>query len=203
MLVSMVPYIGLLVGGLNLQLLHSLVFWIKFSDTLVLLLLIKLLFMLVTVSDPKCHAPSRMTHMLPFIRLGVLPYPCAPTIFETYLSIMEVDPMGPEVWNSPPFWLLLLGRAGSLGVLTGQFSFEGLDLLLYMAGYFFQFWHVRVLVHQMVGVFGHLGSEVHVGASEVIHFFPFLRCRLGKVGKCLLYTYRVVGSVSSLSRCFM
>ena len=44
-----IPYIGLLEVGFPLQLLHSLVLWIKFSDSLVLLLLIKLLFLLVTL----------------------------------------------------------------------------------------------------------------------------------------------------------
>ena len=38
--VFVMTYIGLLLGGLPLKLLHSLVFWIKFSDTLVLLLLL-------------------------------------------------------------------------------------------------------------------------------------------------------------------
>ena len=43
---SVMTYIGLLVGGFSLQLLHSLVFFINYSDTLLLLLLIKRLFTL-------------------------------------------------------------------------------------------------------------------------------------------------------------
>ena len=60
-------YIGLLDDGSPLQLLHSLVFCIKDYFTLVLLLLIKLLFMLVDVSDPNLHAPDGMPRMTPLI----------------------------------------------------------------------------------------------------------------------------------------
>ena len=55
----------------------------------------------------------------------------------------------------------------------------------------------------MVGLFGHLGCEVGVGTSEVSHFLPDLRCFLGKVGKRLLCTNPVVGSIAALTRFFM
>ena len=64
---SAIPYIGLLVGGLPLQLLHSLVFCIKYYNTLVLLLLIKICLMLFTVLKPSCHAPSGIPLLLPII----------------------------------------------------------------------------------------------------------------------------------------
>ena len=65
--VSEITYIGLLVGELPLQLLHLLVFLIEDYDTFILLLLIKLLFMLVDVSDPNLHDPDGMPRMPPLI----------------------------------------------------------------------------------------------------------------------------------------
>ena len=79
--VSLIPYIGLLVGVFPLQLLHSLVFLIKFSDILVLLLLIKILFLLVTVSDHNRHASYGMPHMLPFILLRCVSFAMSPSAF--------------------------------------------------------------------------------------------------------------------------
>ena len=55
----------------------------------------------------------------------------------------------------------------------------------------------------MVGVYVHLGCEVHGGATEVSHYRPFSLYHLGKVGKCLLYPGHFVGSVAALARCFM
>ena len=55
----------------------------------------------------------------------------------------------------------------------------------------------------MVGVFVHLGFEVHVGVSEVGHYRPILCCKLFKVGEYLLYPNQVVGYVANLARCLL
>ena len=111
--------------------------------------------------------------------------------------------MGPPVWSSPPVQLFILGRAGSFGVLAGNFSLEGFDLPLDMEDCFCQCVYVRVLGSQVVGVFGHMGREVHDSTSEVIHYHPFLRFFLGMVGKHLLYPNQIFGSVTALARCLM
>ena len=55
--VSETTNIRLLVGGLPLQFLHSLVFCIEDYDTFILLLFIKLLFMLLDVSESNVMLP--------------------------------------------------------------------------------------------------------------------------------------------------
>ena len=71
---STIIYMGLFVGGFHLHLLHLLVFCIKYSYILVLLLLIKLLFMLLSVSEPNHHTPSGIPRLLPFILLRPVPF---------------------------------------------------------------------------------------------------------------------------------
>ena len=95
--------------------------------------------------------------------------------------------MGPEVWNSLPVSFFLLGHAGSLGVMAGYFALEGFDFHLGIVGCFCQGGHLWFLCLQVVGVFGHLGCEFHVGSSEVSHFRPVLPCCLVYVSSCLLY----------------
>ena len=63
--------------------------------------------------------------------------------------------------------------------------------------------HIRVIGRQVVGIFGHLCREVHVGASEVSHCCPIIFCLLGEVGKCLFYPDQVVGSIDALARCLL
>ena len=55
-------------GYLN-SLLHLLVFCIKYYDTLILLILIKRFFMLVTALEPNRHAPSGFPRMMPIVLL--------------------------------------------------------------------------------------------------------------------------------------
>ena len=78
---SETTYIGLLVGGLPLQLLNSLVFCIEDYYTLILLLLIKLLFMLLDVSDSNRHAPNGIPGVLPFILLRDVDFSMGPSDF--------------------------------------------------------------------------------------------------------------------------
>ena len=59
-------YMGLLLGGFPLQLLHALVFWFKFYDILVFLILSTLLILLFTVVYSIRHFSARMPRMLPF-----------------------------------------------------------------------------------------------------------------------------------------
>ena len=59
----------LLARGFPLCLLHSLVFCIKYYDTLVLILLIRRFFILLPVSDPNRHVPSGITQLPKFILL--------------------------------------------------------------------------------------------------------------------------------------
>ena len=56
-------------GGFPLQLLNSLVFWFKFSSTLVILIWHKLLIMLFFVVGHNRHAPSGIPWVLPLIIL--------------------------------------------------------------------------------------------------------------------------------------
>ena len=56
-------------GGFPLQLLHSLVLYIEDYDAFILLLLIKLLFMLLDVSESNRHDPNGIPGVLPFILL--------------------------------------------------------------------------------------------------------------------------------------
>ena len=74
-------YIGLLVGGFPLQLLHSLVFFIAKCDTFILLLLIQLLFMLLDVSESNRNAPNRIPGVLPFILLRDFDFATGPSNF--------------------------------------------------------------------------------------------------------------------------
>ena len=69
MILSATPYIELLLGGSPLQLLHSLLFCINDYDTLVVLLIIKLLFILLYILKPKNQALTGITLVLPFILL--------------------------------------------------------------------------------------------------------------------------------------
>ena len=71
----------LLVGRFPLKLLHSLVSCIKYYDTLVLLLLIKLLFVLVAVLDPNRHALAGFSCMLPFVLLRDVSFIVCPSDF--------------------------------------------------------------------------------------------------------------------------
>ena len=73
--------IGLLVGGFPLQLLHSLVFCIEDYDTFILLLLIKLLFMVLYVSDSNRHNPNGIPGVLPFILLRDVEFAMGPSDF--------------------------------------------------------------------------------------------------------------------------
>ena len=93
-------------------------------------------------------------------------------------------------------------NAGSLGVLYCQLALEVL-ISPYSWMIFFLCGHVQVLSCQVVGVFRHLGFEVCVVSSEVIHCCPVIRCRLGEVGKFLLYPGQVVVSVATLEQCLL
>ena len=76
--------IELFMYGFPLQLLHSLVFCIYDSDTLVLLLLIKYFFMLLSVSDPNHHSPSGIPRLLPFILLRDVSFSMYTSAFMKY-----------------------------------------------------------------------------------------------------------------------
>ena len=78
---SETTYIGLLVGGFPLQLLHSLVFYIEDYDIFILLLLIKLLFMLLDVSESNRHDPNGIPGVLPFILLRDADFAMGPSGF--------------------------------------------------------------------------------------------------------------------------
>ena len=68
-------------GGFHLQLLHSLVFCIEDYDTFILLLFIKLLFMLLDVSESNRNAPNRIPGVLPFILLIDFDFATGPSNF--------------------------------------------------------------------------------------------------------------------------
>ena len=68
-------------GGFPLQLLHSFVFCIEDYDTFILLLLIKLLFMLLDVSESNRHAPNGIPGVLPFILLRDVEFAMGPSDF--------------------------------------------------------------------------------------------------------------------------
>ena len=74
-------------GGFPLKLLHSLVFWIEFYDTLVLLILIKLLIMLCTASANNYHTTARMPCMLPLIKFGEFALSMCPYDFLKHPSL--------------------------------------------------------------------------------------------------------------------
>ena len=67
-------------GYLN-SLLHLLVFCIKYYDTLILLILIKRFFMLVTALEPNRHAPSGIPRLMPFVLLRGVAFSICPSDF--------------------------------------------------------------------------------------------------------------------------
>ena len=79
--VSEMPYTGLMVVGFPLQLLHSLVLFIKYYDNLVLLLLIKLLFILFFVSEPNRRAPAGIPRGMPCVLLRYVSFIMCPSHF--------------------------------------------------------------------------------------------------------------------------
>ena len=58
-------YLGLLFGGLRLQLLQLLLVCFKYTSTLLISLLSNLSLLLSIVLDPNCHAPSGMPLVIP------------------------------------------------------------------------------------------------------------------------------------------
>ena len=90
------------------------------------------------------------------------------------------------------FWLL---RG-----MARQIVLEGFNLLPYLSDSILYCFHGRVLGGHAIFIFRHLCRQVHVGASEVSHCRPFLRCFLCKVCEIFLYSDQVVGSVAALAR---
>ena len=119
--VSKIPYIGLLVGDFPLQLIYSLYFCIKYYDTLLLLLLIKRWFVLVTVSDPLCHTSSGIPRLSPSILLRGGFFLLVPLWFsEASLSVVVDDSTCLAVWSAPQVSLFFLVhfRVGYIGGLA-------------------------------------------------------------------------------------
>ena len=111
---------------------------------------------------------------------------------------MAADSMCPEVWIAPPVTFIVNFRFWFLGGMALQLALEGFNLPLQLADCLLNFRHGGVLGSHVIGVFHHLHFQVHVGAGEVSHFCPVLRCCLCKVHQILLCSDQVVGSVAAL-----
>ena len=119
--VSAMPLIGLLVGGFPLQLLNALVFWIKCSDDLLLLILYNFLIILFTISNPNHHAPAGMPHHASLHPVEGICLRHVPLwFFKITFTVMVDVPMGPAVWRSPPFWIFLWFAPGLMVCSTAS-----------------------------------------------------------------------------------
>ena len=109
--------------------------------------------------------------------------------------------MFPVVWRSPPVALLFLVHCCvcSIGGLDQQLSFKVFKSYFVAGLSLFHACHIWVLGGQVIGIFYHLSSQVHVGSSEFSHFRPVLHCSLRHIRKIFLYNDKVVGSVAALA----
>ena len=94
-----------------------------------------------------------------------------------------------------PWWWRFLS-----GHLSLAFSSVFLNLVLDLWDRLGESGHVLLLLHQVGSIYYNLGHEDYVGVSKVCHCSHFLWCCPCKVGKCLLYFYRVFVSIAALAR---
>ena len=79
--VSIMPYVGLLLGGFPLRSLQLLLLCVNDSSMLVLSLSIDLLLLLSPLSDPNRHAPSRRPLVLSPIVVKAVDFYLCPSAF--------------------------------------------------------------------------------------------------------------------------
>ena len=165
--VSEMPYVGLLMGGFHLQLLHSLLFFVNGSSTVVSSILINLLFMFFTALDPNRHAPFGIPFLLPFILLRDVSFSLWSSVFKTGLYIVTAYPMSPAVRIAPPVAFIVTICVWFLDGLVRQVALQDLDFPLELDDFFLHCSHSRVLGCHVIGMLCHLCFQDHFGLSEV------------------------------------
>ena len=116
---------------------------------------------------------------------------------------MIFNSIHPEVWVAPPVAFIVQWCVCYLRGLDRQLSLQGVDFLLKLADCLLHCHHCRVLGGHMIWILCHLCCQFQIGASDVSHCRPVLRCCLCKVFKVFLYSNQVVGYVATLARCLL